>query len=1232
MVEEDVLFQVAERSLTQYVDYDDDVRFFNALREVNNFLTLATEGITASGALKHTDLLPENHPESTSSTNKDFFTLRTLRAEWLAADARIESEEARAIIAAVYSSNPLSVEYQYHLARLEALDEGQVPSDLLISPLLAFGDPYAGRNSFWHRSMRANKQRRDDEGQFAEMGGGARFFAQLPNGRFISVVGKVAGIPENDPNGIDIEVIGVPGMWDGIYTVPSAYTHTYKAILPPTEDDSASPNYVGLPSGKSFVRVSELVRKDLPTSWFESEFQAIVKGLDSVDADKMYATGDGYRLNLYNDATSDVIRRALSAQKKFGSQIINRQGTDKLVAGAPVYELISTKRGQEEVVGYAQDWASAQKLATQEDETYPESENEPLRAGEREPAVARMESAPDEEPTDEVSKTGLPVDPDQNKPAQWVKINENEYLDPYSGYIVRFGTATAAHEADGTPIRMDGVFDITDFITNENLGVAFTWDGVSEIVEAFRNNRLDTGNEPGVNHMASKAELSGLDDKRNALFDVKTEEGQQLDQISDAQLKYLTNLYNYKDLPGYMVDAFDEVTANPENFNTKQGAKLIAIFNKRPDAEERRGVVFQSGKVVEDTLLRQQVREALAGEGAPDALDIEGFDGDSKASLEDAYKGLPGYVLKKAIQALGGEDFDLVPPPTDDAPEIDIKKFLEPQAMERKFVTNQGEEPDGRLTERRKAGLARVYNAIRGDIKPLLTAAFWEIQKNPENFTNAEGQRFFFLLNNQDRVPNTPVPTKGPGRPVTKGSAPAATAKQLQLIKTLLDNGSSLSADRISEIRNGYDNYNVREASTVIDELKKAQVESGSNNDAVVPNTPRPVPQYLTTNITDEGRAPSQAMLAMVEFLLENKNIPADEVQRLIESIPDEPRKVVKDIIDDLSLRENKAKYAPVGALRTHIGDEKAAPTPRMLRALERMRFRGLIPDDVWEDILKRVPTMFRGDVSREFLAQFKEMEDELDAKLIRASMQKGYDVSGLRNGAEGKRLVEIPESYKPQFPGKYLGPTEDQINKAMEAQVVKSTNVSSDKIDVVGAGIIPEITDDFLAKEALRADLTRFRRNIRNVLGEFAEILDIPDRVLSVGAKAVLKQAWGDLNFLNARMRLGRRLKPLTAKELDSQLSQIAEGIISMRPDGAGIYGTPRSRRQSDKTHLTRAKANVLDLMGLFKGGIFASPVEQEEAEPGVNRMVSLPVAMDKPRTPYVDPPTFIGPASTHG
>ncbi len=375
-VSDEAVFAVAERSLVASASLPKDVQHFNAIREVTNFLTLSAKGAVSEAVSKHRDLLPVNHPESTATHEFSISELRELRAGWIASDPRIENDSVRAIVAATYSSNPYSLEYYYNLVRLTSLAD-QVPSDLRLAPLVAFGDPYAGKNSFWHRKMRAEAQRRDDEGQFAEMGGGARLYVRLPAGNIISVVGKVAGIPENNPNGIDLEILDVDSIEPGVYTVPLDKVKFFKAIIPEEGVSKKSPVGPGL--NVEYVEIQDLIRKDLPTSWYEDERGTTVSSLENkVAADENYATGDGYRVAMYRGTSDGLEKRVNEAKEKFGSLVVNTKGTDSLESGKPVYELVSTKRGQEEVVGYAQDWATVQALAKAEDDNYPSAENEPI--------------------------------------------------------------------------------------------------------------------------------------------------------------------------------------------------------------------------------------------------------------------------------------------------------------------------------------------------------------------------------------------------------------------------------------------------------------------------------------------------------------------------------------------------------------------------------------------------------------------------------------------------------------------------------------------------------------------------------------------------------------------------------------------------------------------------------------------------------------------------------------
>jgi DNA polymerase III epsilon subunit-like protein len=499
-VSDDAVFSVAERALTASAALATDVQHFNVIREVTNFVTFASEGNISETVAKHTDLLPVNHPNSTAAHEFSSLELRQLRAEWIASDPRITDENARAIVAAVYGSNPNSLDFHYNMIRLSSVRD-QIPSDLRIRPILAFGDPYAGKNSFWHRKMRAEGQRRDEEGQFAEMGGGARLYVKMPMGNIISVVGKIAGIPENDPKGIDLEITDVPGITPGIYTVPSDMTKFFKAILPAEAIEKSSPVGPGL--GVNFIDIADMIRKDLPTSWYTTESAAGAALLSTnVKPAQNYATGDGYRLAMYNGVTEALENRVAEARDKFGATVLNTKGTDTLEGDKPVYELISTKRGQEEVVGYAQDWSGVQQMTTAEDTNYPDAENEPIEEVAQPQVVAELPEVQEEvlEEDETEDDTELPgFNPIQSLPRTWRQTEQpNTFLSVDGLYVAEYGDLSVGTESVDTldietgeryvgdaPLITPGTMNIYSNRTGHYIASVFSWDSVERFTRSY---------------------------------------------------------------------------------------------------------------------------------------------------------------------------------------------------------------------------------------------------------------------------------------------------------------------------------------------------------------------------------------------------------------------------------------------------------------------------------------------------------------------------------------------------------------------------------------------------------------------------------------------------------------------------------------------------------------------------------------------------------------------------
>lgn len=507
-VSDEAVFNVAERALTASASLPTEIQHFNVIREVTNFVTFASDGGVSETVRKHADLLPVNHPNSTAPHEFSMPEIRQMRAAWVAADTRITDENARAIVAAVYGSNPNSLDFHYNMIRLNSLGD-QIPSDLRIMPILAFGDPYAGKNSFWHRKQRAEGQRRDEEGQFAEMGGGARVYVKMATGNIISVVGKIAGIPENDPKGIDLEITDVPGITPGIYTVPSDMTKFFKAILPAEAIEKSSPVGPGL--GVNFVDIADMVRKDLPTSWYTTESSAGASLLEnSVKPNQNYATGDGYRVAMYNGVSEALENRVSEAKDKFGALVLNTKGTDALEGDKPVYELISTKRGQEEVVGYAQDWSGVQQMTTMEDANYPDAENEPIQeqvSPEVQPEV--VPEAPVEAPAveeevleeeDPENDTQLPgFNPIQSLPRNWMQTSQpNTFLSVDGLYVAEYGDLSIGTQRVDTldietgeryvgdaPLVVPGAMNIYSNRSGDYITSVFNWDDVERFTRGY---------------------------------------------------------------------------------------------------------------------------------------------------------------------------------------------------------------------------------------------------------------------------------------------------------------------------------------------------------------------------------------------------------------------------------------------------------------------------------------------------------------------------------------------------------------------------------------------------------------------------------------------------------------------------------------------------------------------------------------------------------------------------
>ena len=100
------------------------------------------------------------------------------------------------------------------------------------------------------RAAKAEMQRRDRKGRFAEMGGGFSFDFALPGGGSQRVTGKIVGVSGTE--NVDVEIKGYAGIQDGVYAVPSTSGDTVKAVINinPSGIPDAAPQTAPLPTLK----------------------------------------------------------------------------------------------------------------------------------------------------------------------------------------------------------------------------------------------------------------------------------------------------------------------------------------------------------------------------------------------------------------------------------------------------------------------------------------------------------------------------------------------------------------------------------------------------------------------------------------------------------------------------------------------------------------------------------------------------------------------------------------------------------------------------------------------------------------------------------------------------------------------------------------------------------------------------------------------------------------------
>ena len=291
-----------KRSLNATRHLPFEVREFQAMRELSSFINLVQKNTFSDTFTNHTDLLPIAHPASTRVHGLTASALVEARLRWVLSDTRI-SEQARPLLASVFTASSDSVEYKYAMTRLTNLPAGSYPLEALVA---AFGDG----NSALARRARAMLQRRDRKGRFAFQGGGMSALVERVNGMVQRLTGRVVSQSE-DGNNVRIQLPN-----GRLVDVPVDGGEFIKAILGKNKD--------GFSGVEAKHKVGDIIINEEDLQYFDAPH--------GFRKDTSY-TGPGVK---FTDDEYDVVKN----------------GKD----------FVATRRDNGQPVGNADNWADVQKM------------------------------------------------------------------------------------------------------------------------------------------------------------------------------------------------------------------------------------------------------------------------------------------------------------------------------------------------------------------------------------------------------------------------------------------------------------------------------------------------------------------------------------------------------------------------------------------------------------------------------------------------------------------------------------------------------------------------------------------------------------------------------------------------------------------------------------------------------------------------------------------------------
>ena len=1226
-VTEQQLETVALRALTSSAteNLTTDVRYFNVLRELSHFLSLATEGPRPNGEDRNTDLLPEYHPSSTAELSLDPITFRARRGDWYSADPRIEDEEVRSLVASVYSSHPMDVKFQHAYTRLLALPTGAVPRDIIISPLTAglwgkarswAANVFKGKNSSFWRSLRAKRQLRDSKGRWIEMGGGGKVNVRFPRGDIRSVPGKIAGY-STEAGFVDLEVKDVPGLKNGLYKVPAAAFEGVAAILP-AEAVKDLPVQNAVPDNNTIVDITDLKPTEYPEGWAPYDYTPTNPNFYTEEpyADAQYTSGDGYNVVYIKNprGKNTNLKRTQAfidkAKDLYGDklEIIGENGTEDLDMSKPLFFLWGSKRGKgTSPIGISQDWAGVQKIAGNEDDRFGDKDNQDLIPEEKpasvKPAVPNQNrETPQEEPKPE--PTGEPdSDPDSSMPDGWNKISEHTYLSKDRRFRVTYGygqsdVALVYDQRTGDvsfqPIMSNGVFTLTERDGNGDFTVDtqvpfFNWPQIEEQVHAIKHlEALDPLFNPNIANVPEyqRDMYSKLDPAERFQYDYFGP-GSDMIKKADAIIAqflqdtfpgdFSTPKFNENGFwigRGVRSDTFARVVDSGDNLKSVQiGDKRLGPLKTHP--------IFPGED--ENEVLTQALRDWFL---LPDGLDrfslyseFKDFDitnGRSAAKTLDSVGEILYQMYHWGTGERSSESGNKIQDDTYYVSRLQkgLRNYVNRKtAKDTDLGPSQNRVNDDYVpNEGQVRRLVAILNSRYVHDEPDLWDKVRAIKKNPEEHTVKEVNDLAAYIEKNFRELTSPE----------KGMA---SWLQKSYLNWALEN-KNWDKQEAEEIRKKIDDNTLTRAE--YDQLHDKAYKLAFKP----PQAPEPTPEEIAE--LEKLRAADNSVNGKPDYWLADQptespkylrsNVPQEAmgpsdgqlvgIERFLEDreIPEELVQEFMDNYKDMNAREIREWYY---TFKEHPFKEQYKPknkyglvardfdgaSDRMLASIERIFDKGLASDREMAAIAKSISKMNKYEVSTQIMSELKAREDAYDSVLIKKAIEGGASINDL-NLVDLIGRPNAPEGWEDYKPT-------DEARKEILAEEKDQEEVKQ-----------------FVDKQARKNAARRSRYALTRLAAFVANHRDL----VNADGKRILDGALDDIRDLKRMLDLRRKYVIKPAKVME-RLETIRKGLTDS--DDAHTYGRLKNKKPKTVETLEKLAAEVGSVMG--RDGYHNSPFEND-------------------------------------